>query len=175
MVCGQTPCLLPCTAGGWCAWCLVLGLIQSLPQCKSGHQQGRKVNPPLPGCVHAPSCCRPCFDGAIWQVSVGCPVPRDMPAGSTLGCPSWILYPPCGFPTMDQAPSRSWDEQGHPLSQPPGQAVSSWLLPAFPCSATNIMVCSPSSPGVLLTGRNLQTFIPCSFRRRGPEWPPCRW
>lgn len=170
MVCRQTPCLLPCTPRGQCAQCLALGLTRSLPQCKSGHQQGRKVSPSPPGCVHAPSCCRPCFDGVIWLVSGGCPVPTGVPGGSTLGCPTWILHPPCGFPSMDQAPVKSWGKQRHPLSQPPGQAVSSWLLPALPCSVTNITVWSPSSPSVLLTGRNVQAvipglFLPCSFRR----------
>lgn len=150
--------------------CSVTGIGAHL-ELATGHQQGRKVNPAPPGCVRAPRCCQPCFDGAIWQVLVGYPVPRGVPGGSALGCLSWILYPPCSFPTMDQAPARSCDKQGHPLSQLPGRAVSSWLLPALPCSAANIVVWSPSSPGVISTGRNLQViipglFLPCSFRRR---------
>lgn len=139
----------------------------------SGHQEDRKANLPSPGCVHAPCRCQPCFDGAVWQVSVGYALPWTVSAGSTLGYLSWMLYLPCGFPVVDQAPARTQDKQGHPLSQHPGQTASSWLLPALPCSAVNIMVCSPSSPSLLLTGRNLQAsiiglFLPCSFGRRRP-------
>lgn len=97
---------------GRCAQCWVLGLTQTLPQCQSGHQQGRKAHAPSLGCV----CAASSMDGANWEASVGCPVPWVVFAGQdTLTYPSWILHPACGFPTMDQTPVRSWDKDcpGH--------------------------------------------------------------
>lgn len=152
MVCGQTPCLLPYAVGGWCAQCRVLGLTQTLPQCQSGHQQGRKANAPSLGCV----CAASSVDGAIWEASVECPVPWVVLAGQdTLAYLSWVLHPARGFPTLDQTPVRSWDKDfsGHSCATATRTGCN---LLAAACFVTNIMLCSPSSPCILLTEKSLQ-------------------
>lgn len=155
MLCGQTPCLLLYALRGWCAQCWVLRLTQILPQCKFGHQQGRKANPPSQGCVFAASS----MDGAVWEVSVECPVPLVMLAGQdTLVYPSWILHPARGFPTVAQTSVRSWDKDFSSHSCATATRTGCSLLAAA-CFVTNIMIYSPSSPCVLLTGKSLQAII----------------
>lgn len=75
--------------------------------------------------------CAACsIDGAIWQVSVGCPEPWVMPAGQdTLVYPSWILHlwlPPCG-PNTSQELGLPWSQLCH-IHQDRLQSPSCCLL-----------------------------------------------
>lgn len=132
--------LLPCTPEGWCSQCLVLGLTQSLTQCTAGHRQGRKANPPSPGCVcvlRAAAC--------ALHVSVGC-ASWEHPGVFLLDTSLWL-------------PWKLWTK--HQLGQArasPVTAARTGCL-GLPCCAWNIVACSPSSPGILLTGRNLHAVI----------------
>lgn len=82
-----------------------------------------------------------------------------------LGRMPWCIPPgSCtrGFPTVDRTPVKSWGEDfpGHSCTTATRTGCS---LLAAACFVTNIMLCSPSSPCVLFTGKSLQAIIPGLF------------
>lgn len=76
----------------------------------------------------------------------------------TLVYPSWTLRPARGFPTMAQTSVRSWDKDFPGYSCATATRTGCNLLAAA-CFVINIMIYSPSSPCVFLTGKSLQAII----------------